>query len=133
MAEYISREDVEKAISRLFERYPMDWTGGYNWDNGIRRGFILVSKELKTIPSADVIERESLMIYGYPVKELVAFALTCKEMNITDQDLKELCRNVEFAYEVVNRKMEISFAQAISKFCTDKIKIEPEALRREDG
>ena len=74
-----------------------------------------------------------MTIYGYHVKPLVLFAAACRNAGVSDKDLKNFTDNLEFAYKVIRDEQMRMFSKAMSKFCTDKIKIEPEALRGEDG
>ena len=41
--------------------------------------------------------------------------------------------NLEFAYKVIRDEQMKMFNKCMSKFCSDTIKIEPEALRSDDG
>lgn len=124
MADYIDRDVAEKA---LIQRCDETGYGGLT-----KHDVELVMRTPWRIPSADVIERDAFTIYGYSVKELLAFALACREQDVTDRDLKNFCYNLDFAYEAINKRQEKIFNEYLSKFCTDKIKIEPEALKGED-
>ena len=58
---------------------------------------------------------ENATVYGYPVKDLVLFAYACREMNVSELDLKEVVQNVAFAFNFVNREQEKMLKRALDE------------------
>ena len=51
---------------------------------------------------------DSRMVYGYPVKKLVAFAEMCRRNDVQENDLKQAAWNLELAVRaVINERVEI--------------------------
>lgn len=121
MAEYVSREDARRILCDVCGCFHCDTERCPFW------------QELDKLPVADVIEADAMTIYGYHVKPLVLFAAACRNAGVSDKDLKNFTDNLEFAYKVIRDEQMKMFNKCMSKFCSDTIKIEPEALRREDG
>ena len=48
----------------------------------------------------------SVTIYGYDLEELVMFAHTCRNQNVSIADLKNFCQNTEDAYKAVRDENE---------------------------
>ena len=83
---------------------------------------------IKQIEDAPTIE----LLYDYPIKKLVAFAKMCEDAGVTNEDLKTLCNNFMFAHDAFHRDMQRQINAMIEQFCTDKLDVEPSALRGED-
>ena len=45
-------------------------------------------------------------IYGYPKDELMLFALACREAGITNEKLREINFNIEWAVDAVRKEVE---------------------------
>lgn len=58
-------------------------------------------------------------IYGYPLEDLLAFALACRQQGISNNDLSDFVNNLEFAFDVIeterNRILEEQLKQWISE------------------
>lgn len=54
-------------------------------------------------------------IFGYTFKELMIFADACRKQNISNDELKYFCENVENAYNYVMREIEEGFKREISR------------------
>ena len=46
------------------------------------------------------------MIYGYLVKDLLMFALACRQHNITEVEIHDFVLNVQSAYDIVSKEFE---------------------------
>lgn len=61
----------------------------------------------------DVADLETLRICGFTAKELVLFALACREKGIDDWDLKDFATSCERAYEAMWEHLERSRVKLI--------------------
>jgi hypothetical protein len=52
-------------------------------------------------------------IYGYPVKQLIAFVAACRQNGVEEKDLRTFANNVEFAYHAVEAETMAAFERAV--------------------
>lgn len=52
------------------------------------------------------IRAEDAMICGFPLHDLVVAATVMRRSGIKPEDLRELCRNLDFAFNVVREELE---------------------------
>lgn len=70
-----------------------------NEDYNVKAAVVVFAKEIDKAHTIDE-------IYGYPVKDLLMFALSCRQQGITEGELHDFVLNVQTAYDVVNKEFE---------------------------
>lgn len=70
--------------------------------------------DIDDCPTEDVIPRDAVEIYGYPVKELALFATACRDAGATVAEMRNLADNVKMAYELVRNEFENSLKEALN-------------------
>lgn len=58
---------------------------------------------------------EEATICGYPLRNLVAFAVACVKNNVDEHDLKEFANNAEFAIKCIVDEQKKVFERALEK------------------
>lgn len=58
---------------------------------------------------------EFCTVYGYPVRDLMIFALACRKNGVEGQDMRVFAQNAELAYIVVSRDLEESLERAFNE------------------
>ena len=55
-------------------------------------------------------------VYGYPIKDLIAFAIACRKNGVEYEDLKTFAHNVEFGISIARNEMDEALNKVISDF-----------------
>lgn len=65
-------------------------------------------RENDRLKSTVIIPKDDTTVYGYPVRELLAFALLCRREGIEEKDLHDYCVGVENGYKAGWHDFEIT-------------------------
>ena len=55
------------------------------------------------------------LIYGYPVRDLVVAATVMRRSGIEPEDLRKLCHNLDFAFNVAWEELEKTIERAMAE------------------
>lgn len=58
---------------------------------------------------------EERFIYGYPANELYSFARACKANDVSEEDIHDFCKNLDFAFSCAKNEWEQSFQNFIEQ------------------
>lgn len=74
------------------------------------------TKKERMLKAADAIEnlRNPTHVYGYPVEELIAFAMACRKYGVKNEDLQTFAFNLEFAFKILQDDIEESMKRVFS-------------------
>ena len=72
-------------------------------------------------------EINNTTIFGYPLRDLLVFAIACREKGISEKDLRDFCTGVEngyfFGMDAARRSVEINLERTLSAFAERKEKV----------
>ena len=114
---YVDLEVAIKAIENLSNCY-----NGFS-DTYDKACIIGVLEEL---PAADVVDVGTVEAYGYKIKDLLMFAIACRNAGVTEGDLRMFANNLDFAWREMQASIEGTFENAL-------LKLFKEGMKREDG
>lgn len=76
---------------------------------------------------------ENATVYGYPAKDLIMFAWACREMNVSELDLKKFVGNVSFAFDFVQKEYEKMLNRTLEDVLEDMKINFPEEVSEDDS
>lgn len=118
---FVKREDVLKAIIVEWEAIKYHQLDPLN-------ALCNLKHKVEHMEYSELIEKNAATINGYPMTKLWGFARACEEMNVTNEDLKALCHNVQFAHDAYHKDMELCMQRMIESFTSKTIKVEPDTV-----
>lgn len=77
--------------------------------------------------AADAIEKllaRKETVMGYDARELILFAMACRESDVSERDLKDFARNTEMAFQLVQAEFEKSIQETLSRMIPEPPKEE---------
>ena len=82
-------------------------------------GRCIAAKKEIMLKAADAIEKLRKLetpthVYGYPVEELIAFAIACRKYGVKNEDLQTFAFNLEFAFMILQDDIEESMKRVFS-------------------
>ena len=86
-----------------------------------------VAKRLiEQMPTVDAVDIGTVEAYGYKIKDLLMFAIACRNAGVTEGDLRMFANNLDFAWREMQASIEGTFENAL-------LKLFKEGMKREDG
>ena len=83
------------------------------YTHGFDDGLNYVHRMIENAPTID-------KIYGYPVKDLLIFAIACRQQGITEGQLHDFVLNVQSAYDIINKEFENTMKECVGRMITNE-------------
>lgn len=84
-----------------------------------KRNLVLITREffeqLKASYGKPPLDEEAVTVEGYPVKELMAFAMLCRRHEITENDLHDFCTNAVRGFNAGVHDFRVAYEKAMSE------------------